>query len=167
MTTLLRRQEFLPLYWVTLALLFLAFDYAAGPYVQFPIFFIIPIILASWYSGRTWGLALAFSLSLAHVYFAGWDESWTWLVIGINAAIRIFVFSTLALFVDRAAVKTREVQELRGILPICSFCKKIRTQDNTWEPVEQYIANRSQAEFSHGLCPECLSKHYGDIVGRS
>jgi hypothetical protein len=167
MAVLAKRQGLLPAYWVALALLLLALDYATGPYVRFPIFFILPIILASWYNGRRWGLALAFSLSPAHIYFADWDVSWTWPVIGINTAIQILVFSTLALFVDRAAVKTREVQVLSGLLPICSFCKKIRTPDNTWKPVEQYVAERSQAEFSHGICPECLSKHYGDVVGNS
>jgi hypothetical protein len=45
-------------------------------------------------------------------------------------------------------------------LPICSFCKKIRTKDKTWVPVEEYLHEHSEAEFSHGFCPDCLKEHY-------
>jgi hypothetical protein len=54
-----------------------------------------------------------------------------------------------------------EVKILRGILPICSFCKKIRTKDNTWVPVEEYVHEHSEADFSHGFCPDCMRDHYG------
>jgi len=52
-----------------------------------------------------------------------------------------------------------EIRVLRGILPICSFCKRIR-HEGRWETVEQYVSQHSEAEFSHGLCPECLSRNY-------
>jgi len=159
----LGRRIFLPLYWVGLSALLLAGDYVTGPYFQFPIFFLIPIILASWYSGRIWGLILAIILSLARPYiFTIWDESWSLPTTAVNAAIRILVFATIAFFVGQAAVKTREVRVLQGILPTCRICQKIRIQDDTWEPLEQYITERSEARFSHGLCPECVQKHFGD-----
>lgn len=53
-----------------------------------------------------------------------------------------------------------EVKTLQGILPICSFCKKIREDDGYWSQVEVYLKQRSDAVFSHGICPECMSKHY-------
>ena len=53
-----------------------------------------------------------------------------------------------------------EVKTLRGILPICSFCKKIRDDDGYWNQVEVYVKERSAADFSHGICPDCLQKHY-------
>lgn len=53
-----------------------------------------------------------------------------------------------------------EIKTLRGILPICSFCKKIRDDKGYWEKVEVYIHKYSQADFSHGVCPECMKKHY-------
>jgi hypothetical protein len=53
-----------------------------------------------------------------------------------------------------------EVKTLRGILPICSFCKKIRDDNGSWNHVEIYVQNRSEANFSHGICPDCLQKHY-------
>jgi len=51
-----------------------------------------------------------------------------------------------------------EIKTLRGILPVCSLCKKIRNDDGTWNPIESYISDRSEAQFSHTFCPECLKK---------
>lgn len=48
------------------------------------------------------------------------------------------------------------VTQLEGLLPICAYCKKIRDQRKSWMPIEQYIAARSDASFSHGICAECL-----------
>ena len=56
----------------------------------------------------------------------------------------------------------REVKTLRGLLPICSSCKKIRNDSGYWQQIESYIETRSDAVFSHGFCPECLEKLYGD-----
>ncbi|MCB1644983.1 MAG: hypothetical protein KDI36_06000 [Pseudomonadales bacterium] len=55
-----------------------------------------------------------------------------------------------------------EVNVLRGILPVCSFCKKIRDDQGDWQPMEHYISSRSDARFSHSFCPECGEKHYPD-----
>ena len=52
-----------------------------------------------------------------------------------------------------------EVKELRGILPICSYCKKIRDDRNYWQSVEVYLSQRTDAHFSHGYCPECHAQH--------
>jgi hypothetical protein len=53
-----------------------------------------------------------------------------------------------------------EVKTLKSILPICSFCKKIREDDGDWVVLERYISTHSGADFSHGICPECLHEHY-------
>ena len=53
-----------------------------------------------------------------------------------------------------------EVRVLRGLLPICAGCKKVRDEDGIWSEVENYISKRSEAEFTHGMCPDCLRKHY-------
>lgn len=47
------------------------------------------------------------------------------------------------------------VKQLQGILPICSYCKKIRNDRNYWQNVESYVSDHSQAEFSHSICPSC------------
>jgi hypothetical protein len=53
---------------------------------------------------------------------------------------------------------------LEGLIPICMYCKKIRDKDDQWEILERYIESRSSARFSHGICPECLAKHFGEQV---
>ena len=55
------------------------------------------------------------------------------------------------------------VKTLQGILPICMHCHKIRNDQQSWERLEKYITEHSDAQFSHGLCPECLKKHYPDF----
>jgi sigma-B regulation protein RsbU (phosphoserine phosphatase) len=50
------------------------------------------------------------------------------------------------------------VKQLQGLLPICSYCKRIRGDDQYWQQVESYIADRSDAQFSHGICPTCYVK---------
>ena len=50
------------------------------------------------------------------------------------------------------------VKQLHGLLPICAYCKKIRDDQNYWQQVEAYITARSEAHFSHGVCPECYEK---------
>ena len=56
-----------------------------------------------------------------------------------------------------------EVRTLRGFLPICSHCKKIRDDKGYWGQIESYIQEHSDAEFSHGICPECAKKYYPDF----
>ena len=50
------------------------------------------------------------------------------------------------------------VDELHGILPICSYCKRIRSDTDSWHQIEAYVAAHSAARFSHGVCPECVEK---------
>ncbi|MBA7550812.1 hypothetical protein ES705_43337 [subsurface metagenome] len=52
------------------------------------------------------------------------------------------------------------VKSLTGLLPICSSCKKIRDDEGYWHQVEGYIKKHSEAEFSHGICPDCMKKLY-------
>jgi hypothetical protein len=60
-----------------------------------------------------------------------------------------------------------EVQRLGGLLPICSQCKRIRDDKGYWNQVEAYIAERTGAEFSHGICPECVRKNFPDFADNS
>jgi CheY-like chemotaxis protein len=57
--------------------------------------------------------------------------------------------------VQQLEIARDQVKQLQGILPICSYCKKIRNDLNYWQNVETYVSDNSQAEFSHGICPTC------------
>ena len=58
---------------------------------------------------------------------------------------------------DLSAALAR-VRQLEGIIPICSYCKKIRDDQNSWQQLEKYISEHSEALFSHGACPDCVAK---------
>ena len=60
----------------------------------------------------------------------------------------------------------REVKILRGFIPICASCKRVRDDEGYWEQIETYIRDRSEAEFSHGICPECMEKLYPEYFNR-
>jgi PAS domain-containing protein len=59
-----------------------------------------------------------------------------------------------------------DIKALRGLLPICSSCKKIRDDGGYWQHLESYIAEHSEAQFSHSLCPDCLRRLYPDLADR-
>ena len=54
-----------------------------------------------------------------------------------------------------------EIRTLRGILPICSHCKRVRNDAGAWEEVEVYVRKHTHAEFTHDICPECAQQHFG------
>ncbi len=60
----------------------------------------------------------------------------------------------------------KEIRQLRGFLPICMNCKKIRDDKGYWTQVEVYISSHSETEFSHGLCPECARKMYPQFYAK-
>lgn len=91
------------------------------------------------------------------------------------AVFAIWVAASLGLWRRRAeekraeAIRGREkaVDELhilRGLLPICASCKKIRNDQGDWTQLERYIHDHSEAEFSHGICPECFEKLYPEFM---
>jgi len=57
-----------------------------------------------------------------------------------------------------------EIRTLEGIVPICAHCKSIRNDEGYWQQVEVYVRDNTHAEFSHGICPTCAQKHYGDLL---
>ncbi|MFC1885285.1 GAF domain-containing protein [Thermodesulfobacteriota bacterium] len=72
---------------------------------------------------------------------------------------QLFMNSMWAILKQKKALQ--EIRALRGILPLCSFCKKIRDDEGYWEQVDIYIRKHSKADISHSICPECMEKHYG------
>jgi hypothetical protein len=56
-----------------------------------------------------------------------------------------------------------EIKTLRGFLPICANCKKIRDDEGYWQQIEKYIQDRSDAQFGHSICPECAKKLYPEL----
>ena len=56
-----------------------------------------------------------------------------------------------------------KIKTLRGMLPICASCKKVRDDKGYWSQIEVYVRDHSEAEFTHGLCPDCAKKYFDEI----
>ncbi|HUA39892.1 MAG TPA: hypothetical protein VMA35_15970 [Candidatus Sulfopaludibacter sp.] len=156
---------------ICLAALCLALDFLMAPYIVFPITYIIPVAVSAWFCRPGYAYFLAVVQPLVRLAFPfNWHAPWNNNDAVINTAIRIVVLVLLAYLISRTARQTRElarrVNLLEGILPICSLCKKIRDEHDHWQPVEIYVSNRSEALFSHSLCPDCLKRDYKHIPAK-
>jgi K+-sensing histidine kinase KdpD len=164
-------SRLLPVWILLLACVVLLADYFSGPALHFPILYLVPIMLAAWYSGLPLALFLALLMPCSRLYFVTiWNEPQSETYLAANTVVRIGVMVLLAVLTERVARQTRllsrKVEQLTGLLPICAFCKKIRSGNDEWVQIERYISDHSQAEFSHGYCPECMQKHFGPYLKR-
>ena len=158
-------------WWVVvlgLSAVLLSLDWVAGVNLQFPLASTFPVLVATWFLGVVPGVGFAILLPVV-----SWTAESTWegvtpLVAIANAGIDATMFVMLVALAHR--IKTlqsaleHKVETLEGILPICGFCKKIRTTGGAWQRLESYIGAHSQAMFSHGLCPACLLRNYPEYV---
>ena len=144
-------------------------DYADGTNAQYPVMYVIPVALAAWYSGRWSALALAAVVPLMHGLFLTtlWKQPGDSLGVLGPTIFRAAVIVVMGLWFARLSEHERELHQymerLEGLLPICAFCKSIRNKAGDWEPIETYISERSEAEFTHGFCPTCGKTHYPEI----
>ncbi len=141
--------------------------------------FIAAVILVSRYEGPMPGICVALLSVVAFDWY--FDQTPHVLDFTVANGLRIVVFVAVSLMItyldrqrrratERLTTANEELQKaldevktLRGILPICAYCKKIRTDPETWMAVEIYIRKHSEAEFSHGVCPDCLRRHFPEI----
>jgi hypothetical protein len=74
------------------------------------------------------------------------------------------VQAALAAKIEELREALEQIKSLRGILPICMHCKKICDDRGYWNQLETYIRRYSEAQFRHGICPECLGKYYPELA---
>ncbi len=126
-------------------------------------------------SARFWFAALAIAGGLCALWLLVqvWNHSLLRLVRRRTAELRAHE-ARLEQTVDERTHEVRErnaelqtalanIKTLRGILPICAGCKRIRNDSGYWEQVEWYVHEHSEADFSHGLCPECIARLYPEL----
>mgnify|MGYP001269251710 CR=1 FL=1 len=77
----------------------------------------------------------------------------------LNESLRQEAYQSLDFEKENLAHALAEIKTLRGIIPICSYCKKIRDDDGIWNQIEKYVRDRSDADFTHSICPDCVSKY--------
>jgi len=85
-----------------------------------------------------------------------WEELRARLLIGRRI---VGLQQALASRVRELQTALADVRRLSGLLPICAYCKRIRDDKDYWKQIEQYVSEHSDAQFSHGICPECLDTH--------
>jgi hypothetical protein len=159
-----RQDRISSIYWMALTLLLVAADYFGGGKLQFPVLFLFPIALASWYGGRVWGLSLAGGLPLIGLAF--WpitNPPWPFLDAVANTVIREIVFLPFSFAVNLASTTTREVRTLPGLLPIRAWCKKVRDDEGYWSQIDFYLESHSEMHFTHGICPDCIDKYHHGV----
>jgi len=162
-----------PVVYIVMAAVLLWVDSVTGPFIQFPISFVIPVALSAWYCGVR--LALFLAIIQPTVRFAtamAWRDSpqfhWALDQQIINTLIRIVVLSIIAYFIMRTARQNRELARrlrlLGGNVPICIHCKKMQDKKEVWQEPELYIARHSDMAFTHALCPDCTTKNYQNLT---
>ena len=155
-----------PVVLVALAIAILSLDFLTGPYVQVAILSVFPVALATWNHGRLWGSLMAAALPLVRLpfFYFVWKVPSSWALEAADTGIDLIVLLVLVQVISYIARQRREIQVLEGLLPICGFCKRIRDESGGWLQLERYIAERSEASFSHTFCPECGRTHYGEFL---
>lgn len=86
---------------------------------------------------------------------------------GVDYVTKPFVSSELVARVRTHIELKRareEIKTLRGLLPTCAWCRRVRNEKGEWESIEKYVQEHTEAEFSHGLCPDCLSQKFPAVA---
>jgi len=152
-------------HWALISAVILVVDYLTGPYIQFPILFVVPVALATSLHGLVGGISVAVLMpTLRLLFYFVWRVPVGWALETADTLVDVVILCGFALLVDRILRQEREIRVLEGMLPICSFCKRIRQEDGSWRQLESYITERSAARFSHTFCPQCGRTHYPDLV---
>ena len=153
-------------------------DNLTGYEFHFFVFYFMPISLAAWLLGLAPGIVLAVLCTLIW-FIAGTlagAEYPSHIHAVWNSMVRMTTFLVIAFYVakiramiDRErTINTElrkalsEIKVLGTLLPICAECKKIRDERGIWHPMEAYIGQRSNTQFSHGYCPDCYKRAMQD-----
>ncbi len=158
-------------------------DYITGLELEFSAFYILPVLLAAWMAGWRWAVALALVNTIVwsvvdhlggHIHLNAFYAVWEFLVhalvyllvAAIVGGLRVAMARQRALNMELSQA-LEEVGELKGLLPVCAWCHKIRDDKGYWGQLESYIEARSRASFTHGICPDCEAKVMAERDGES
>jgi hypothetical protein len=151
-------------HWVIASAVILVLDYVTGPFIQFPILFIVPVAIATAAHGLIGGVGIAILLPLIRLsFFLNWELHSSWAMEWVDTLVDMVILSGFAVTIDQIVRQQRQIKVLEGMLPIC-FCKRIRDQDGEWRRLEAFISERSSASFSHTFCEQCGKIHYPGLV---
>ena len=166
------------LFFIALSVLAIGYiDYITGYELGFFVFYFLPIALAAWkvtstssylisiLSASVWFLSDTLS---GHPYSSVFFEFWDTAIRLVSFLIIAYTTSKIRFLLTKERETTQalqaamnQIKTLSGLIPICASCKKIRDDKGYWNQLEAYIQQHSEAEFSHGFCPDCMKKLYG------
>lgn len=167
--------------WVSLVFLFLLtwLDTSTSDELGFEAFYILPIAVSTWYAGNRIGCFMAFFTLGAwflsekvsgHTYSSHFFAFWAALNHALAFALFLGTFAwlrkairMLRLTNAELSAALAEVKELKGLVPVCAWCKRIRDDQGYWDSMEAYISSHTKATFSHGICPECKARMMADV----
>ena len=151
-----------PAWTIPVAAAVTALDYLVAP-AEFPALFFFPVLFAAWYGGLRWGLPFVLLpfVQVLNSWIAGASGDLLYIQ-SVAAGVRTLFMTPIIIWIAEVSASQRalrrEVEILEGLLPICSYCKKIRDDDGKWQMLEKYIEERSEATFTHGICETCLNE---------
>ncbi|MDP2874600.1 MAG: hypothetical protein Q8O00_00360 [Holophaga sp.] len=149
-------------------------DVQTGIQLKLGPFYLLPVLLIAWHGGLWHGV---FAALVAASTWRGIEVFWSsnprpGSILFWDAFLHLVSFVAVSLFVswanslvkrERALVHDlsallADVNELQGLLPMCAWCKKIRDDQGYWQQIETYISAHSKADWTHGICPECVKR---------
>ena len=149
-------------------------DWVSGYYLNFFVFYFLPVFLAAWFLGMLGWIFFSILCSMVwfgadvltgHTYASNVYAVWNTMIRLISFLTVGWSVSTLKHSLDiekKTSGKLRrslsEIKVLQSILPICSQCKKIRDEQGVWQHLEVYISEHANTKFSHSYCPECYNR---------
>jgi hypothetical protein len=155
-----------------------ALDIASPRGVVTPVLYVLVVLFSLWGPDvrLTWIVAIAASALAIIGFFVSPLGADLWIAVCNRLIELMAVWITAALSLQRKMLMARSLAEqrkraeaveqlkvLQGILPICASCKKIRDDQGAWNQMEAYIRDHSEADFSHGLCPQCARRMYPEF----
>jgi hypothetical protein len=149
-------------------------DFLTGVDIGVAVLYLVPISFVTWFHSKRAGYIMSV-VSISTTVLSDWlggkiyrnvpVETWNSLVHFGFFVVVAFLLARLKFELDeRAKVigelkrALEEIKTLSGLLPMCAWCKKIRDDGGYWKQVEQYVSEHTEAEFTHGICPDCLKK---------
>jgi hypothetical protein len=143
--------------WIPISLLFVAVDTATGNAIPPPTYVLL-VGPAAWFSGHKAAVPMALLLPFARLATL---EAGNPQIGPARFTISVFVLVLIAVLIGRLAQHEREmrarIRTLESLLPMCMFCKSIRTADKQWQRLEAYMSDAGTG-VTHGICPTCAAK---------
>lgn len=154
-----------------IALLMSCCDFLAGPIILFPFLFVIPVALMAWNCGLRTALWLGAVLCIIRFCIQyTWGIPYTLPFAIINASLRLAILFFITFLCGKLSEQTQalraRVRTLEGLLPTCAHCKNIQDENGEWQQIEEYVTLRSEAEFTHGICPKCVTIHFSVVMNQ-